>query len=103
MRAYDPKRKLARSIKTWSEQAGEHGSRGHNHRMTRSCNANQSVASTRERLWYGTPPSARLTFIVDKPVRECRIKDQTSQALAFFDDNIAQLTSGGGLQTILRA
>jgi hypothetical protein len=48
---------------------------GHNCRTTRPCNATKSVAWKREQLRSGKPPSAGLTFIVDKPNGECRFRE----------------------------
>ncbi len=50
---------------------------GHNRRMTRPCNATKSVAWKREQLRSGRPPSAGLTFIIDKLNGECRLTNET--------------------------
>ncbi len=51
---------------------------GHNHRMPRPCNATKSDAWKREQLRFGKPLSAGLTFIVDKPNGECRMRNFSS-------------------------
>ena len=48
---------------------------GHTRRMTRPCNAAKSVAWKREQRRSGKPPSAGLTFIVDKPNRGCWFRE----------------------------
>ena len=51
---------------------------GHNRRMTRPCNATRTVVRKREQLRSGKPPSAGLTFIIDKPSGECRFSISSS-------------------------
>jgi hypothetical protein len=65
---------------------------GHNWRMTRPCNATKSVAWKREQVRSGKPPSAGLTFIVDKPNGECRFRESPvfpDKAAQTFDRRLA--------------
>ena len=60
----------------------KHASGGEQRKMIHPADATKSVAWKRKQLRSGKPPFAGLTFIVDKPNGECRLKLGTTERVA---------------------